>query len=147
MIKLIVVGKNKKYAENYDYYLTKLHHKFATKIVYINVDNCQDINTKINRESSAILKQLNDRNYQILLDEHGIINDNQQLLKLLNDHQFSITLIIGGAYGVNDEVKKKVNYTLSLSKLVFPYDLCLLILLEQLYRSQMIDSNHPYHHE
>jgi 23S rRNA (pseudouridine1915-N3)-methyltransferase len=34
----------------------------------------------------------------------------------------------------------------SFSKLVFPHQICRLILTEQIYRAQEINLGHPYHH-
>lgn len=58
-----------------------------------------------------------------------------------------IVFIIGGAYGVDDTLRKNVNYILKLSDLVFPHEIVRLILSEQIYRSIMILNNHPYHHK
>ena len=57
------------------------------------------------------------------------------------------TIIIGGAYGVNDELRQRANQMVSLSKMVFPHQLVRLILIEQIYRAQAIYNHHPYHHE
>ena len=58
----------------------------------------------------------------------------------------SMIFLIGGAYGVNDEIKQRANFTWSLSKLVFPHMLVRLILAEQVYRACTILRNEKYHH-
>jgi len=55
--------------------------------------------------------------------------------------------IIGGAYGVNEKLMKRADFTLSLSKLVFPHQLVRLILIEQLYRAHTILAGEKYHHQ
>jgi 23S rRNA (pseudouridine1915-N3)-methyltransferase len=81
-----------------------------------------------------------------LLDEIGqnINNDelNQKFCKNKN-----VYLIIGGPYGVDKAVKQRANFIFALGKLIYPYELVRLIIVEQIYRSQMINSNHPYHHD
>ena len=86
-----------------------------------------------------------------LLDQISIIHDYRQSWKTsysLADILFlTITAIIGGAYGVNDELRERADKTVSLSPLVFPHQLVRLILTEQLYRSQEIAAGRPYHHK
>jgi nucleoside-diphosphate-sugar epimerase len=57
----------------------------------------------------------------------------------------NITFIIGGSYGIDESIKKKVNYHLSFSKMTFPHQLFRLLLLEQIYRSFKILNNESYH--
>jgi 23S rRNA (pseudouridine1915-N3)-methyltransferase len=57
-----------------------------------------------------------------------------------------VTFIIGGPYGVTQELRDRSNFVWSLGKLVMPYEIVRLVLVEQIYRSQCINSNHPYHH-
>jgi 23S rRNA (pseudouridine1915-N3)-methyltransferase len=58
----------------------------------------------------------------------------------------NVVFIIGGPYGVTQELRDRANFVMSISKLIFPYEICRLLLVEQIYRSQMIFLNHPYHH-
>ena len=55
--------------------------------------------------------------------------------------------IIGGAYGINEEVMKKIPLIrISLSSLTFTHQMVRLILLEQLYRAYSIIAGTSYHH-
>jgi 23S rRNA (pseudouridine1915-N3)-methyltransferase len=54
--------------------------------------------------------------------------------------------LIGGAYGIDELVLKRANFTWSLSSLVFPHQLVRLILAEQVYRACTILRNEKYHH-
>ena len=69
--------------------------------------------------------------------------------KAINDptRREILVFLIGGAYGVEDEIKKRANFTWSLSELVFPHMLVRLILAEQVYRACSILANEKYHHE
>jgi 23S rRNA (pseudouridine1915-N3)-methyltransferase len=58
-----------------------------------------------------------------------------------------LVFIIGGAWGFSDEVYKRADYKMSLSKLTFPHQLVRLIFLEQLYRVFTVLKGEPYHHE
>lgn len=101
-------------------------------------------------ESERILSRLDAYDYSILLDERGKLLDSpafSDVLKRQLDHSQKILIIIGGAYGVTDALRDKVNFIWSLSPLVFPHQLVRLMLIEQLYRAQQINSGGSYHHE
>lgn len=57
----------------------------------------------------------------------------------------SVIFVIAGAAGHDPETLKKVDDTLSLSKLTFPHKLARILLVEQLYRAQTLRDGHPYH--
>ncbi len=56
-----------------------------------------------------------------------------------------ISFVIGGSYGLNDEIKNKADFKLSMSKMTFPHQLARVMLLEQVYRSFQINANGKYH--
>lgn len=100
-------------------------------------------------DSRRIYSQLSDADYVVLLDEVGKNIDSPTLSGLLLAQIESarrVVIIIGGAYGVDETIKTRANFTWSLSKLVFPHQLVRLILIEQIYRAQEIAGNKPYHH-
>ncbi len=56
-----------------------------------------------------------------------------------------ILFLIGGAFGLEDEVRSKSDFKLSLSKMTFLHQEAVLILIEQIYRAYKILNNEPYH--
>ena len=56
-----------------------------------------------------------------------------------------INFIIGGSNGVDDNLRKIVDYRLCFSKMTFPHQLMRLILTEQIYRWISINNNIKYH--
>jgi 23S rRNA (pseudouridine1915-N3)-methyltransferase len=58
-----------------------------------------------------------------------------------------LIFIIGGAYGVAEIVKQKVDFTVSLSRMTFTHQFIRLLFAEQLYRAMTILKNEPYHNE
>ena len=101
-------------------------------------------------EAALILTQLQKDDYLILLDERGKILSSPELAQWIqqraNESSKRLIFLIGGAFGVEDTVMKRANYTWSLSKLVFPHMLVRLILAEQIYRACTILRNEKYHH-
>jgi 23S rRNA (pseudouridine1915-N3)-methyltransferase len=103
------------------------------------------------QEGQTILAQLQKDDYLVLLDENGMQITSPQLATLIerqaNNSVKQLIFLIGGAFGVDDLVKARANYTWSLSPLVFPHQLVRLMLAEQLYRACSIIRNEKYHHE
>ena len=54
---------------------------------------------------------------------------------------------IGGADGLEPEVKERADKLVSLSTLTLPHQLVRVVLAEQLYRAWTILARHPYHRE
>lgn len=102
-------------------------------------------------ESAAILKLIRTGDFLVLLDEHGKEMDSPEFAGFLN-HRFlsgtkGLVFIIGGAFGVDEVLKKKAGFILSLSRMTFPHQLVRILFAEQLYRALTILRNEPYHHE
>ena len=102
------------------------------------------------KEGETIMNNLQKEDYLVLLDETGKMNTSEQLAKFIEQKTVESTknliFLIGGAYGVSDAVKKRANFSWSLSSLVFPHQLVRLILAEQIYRACSIIRNEKYHH-
>jgi 23S rRNA (pseudouridine1915-N3)-methyltransferase len=58
-----------------------------------------------------------------------------------------VALLIGGADGLDEELKRQADDSLRLSSLTLPHGLARLVLCEQLYRAVSVLKNHPYHRE
>jgi len=112
--------------------------------------NTTDADIKKN-EGQVILNTIHKDDYLVLLDETGKEMTSPQLAKWIEARASSSTrnlvFLIGGAFGVDDRVKTRANFTWSLSTLVFPHQLVRLLLAEQLYRACTIIRNEKYHHE
>lgn len=56
-----------------------------------------------------------------------------------------ICFLIGGPEGLPQQVIDSVDYAWSFSKLTFPHDLAMVVLVEALYRASSIQAGLPYH--
>jgi len=103
------------------------------------------------KEGEMILEWLGKDDYLIALDEKGKQLSSKKLAGFIqaraNESTKKIVFLIGGAFGLDDAVLKRANYTWSLSDLTFPHQLVRLILAEQVYRACTILRNEKYHHE
>lgn len=84
----------------------------------------------------------------IALDEHGTHMTTVQLsqqLAIWQQHGGGVSFVIGGADGLDAELKKNADMQLRLSNMTLPHGLVRVILAEQLYRAWSILRNHPYH--
>jgi 23S rRNA (pseudouridine1915-N3)-methyltransferase len=94
--------------------------------------------------------RLSSDSFVVLLDEHGKMLDSLALSHAISEPLFSgrdVVFVLGGAFGhFPDELMERANIVWSLSELVFPHQICRLILIEQIYRAQEIHDGRPYHH-
>ncbi len=149
MIKIICIGKIK---ENYLKEAIIEYKKRISKYTNIEIIELDDYNYDIKKtlltEYNSIIKVMNNSDYNILLDINGNELDSVSFAKKINDTltiNSNITFIIGGSYGVLDELRNKVDYKLSFSKMTFPHQLFRVLLLEQIYRAYKINNNEEYH--
>ena len=102
-------------------------------------------------EAAIILQQIQKDDYFVLLDERGKQISSPELAQWLqqraNESAKRIIFLIGGAFGVDESVMQRADYTWSFSKLVFPHMLVRLLLAEQVYRACTILRNEKYHHQ
>ena len=101
-------------------------------------------------ESRMLLEALEPTDYVILLDERGLMLDSPGLANLIQERATNgarkIHFVIGGAFGVNESMRKRADLVWQLSKLVFPHQLVRLLLAEQVYRACTIMRGEKYHH-
>ena len=155
-IILLTVGKTdvKWVKEGLDLYASRLRHYVPFSIVEIpelkkvSALTRQQIKEK---EGELILKQIGPQDILTLLDEHGrecrSLEFSEFLEKQMATGAKSIIFTVGGAYGFSEEVYKRANWKISLSKMTFSHQMVRTIFAEQLYRAFTILKGEPYHHE
>lgn len=86
----------------------------------------------------------------VVLDEKGEDLTTLQLSKRLQ-HWFlqgeNVAFLIGGADGLDAELKAEAEESIRLSSLTLPHGLARVLLCEQLYRAVSLLNGHPYHRE
>ncbi|MDO4730307.1 MAG: 23S rRNA (pseudouridine(1915)-N(3))-methyltransferase RlmH [Candidatus Saccharibacteria bacterium] len=141
MIKILAGGKKNKdwLAEACDEYEKRLRKPFDLAWQFVEES-----------ELDSKVLALDKDNFVILLDERGKILSSPELSEKMADAFGSaknIVFVVGGAFGhFSPEMQARADLILSFSKMVFPHQICRLILAEQIYRAQEIYLGHPYHH-
>lgn len=104
---------------------------------------------KVDEESKIVLSKLKSDDYLVLFDESGKIYDSVEFAnnfqRIQDSNPKRVVFLIGGAFGVSQEIKKRANQKLSLSKLVMNHHVALSMALEQIYRAFTIIKGIPYH--
>ena len=96
------------------------------------------------------LKQIQQADFVVLLDEHGKEYRSVEFASWLQHKQHTakrLALVVGGPYGFSDAVYKRADEKVSLSKMTFSHQMVRLIITEQIYRACTIIKGEPYHHE
>ena len=96
------------------------------------------INTLSNKSTTKV----------ILLDESGPqYNSNEFSSWIYSNLEVSNNMIfvIGGSEGHGKKIKEYCDHMISLSKMTLPHRVARLVMIEQIYRAETIQNNHPYH--
>lgn len=155
-IKLLTVGKTD------NQHLNELINEYVKRLgFYVNFDFevIPDIKNAKNltetqqkeKEGELILKKVQPTDILVLLDEHGkqhtSIEFSAYLQKRMSAGTKQLVFVIGGPYGFSEEIYKKSDGNISLSKMTFSHQMIRLFFIEQLYRAFTILRNEPYHHQ
>jgi 23S rRNA (pseudouridine1915-N3)-methyltransferase len=155
-IALVQTGKttDKNVAGIADLYLSRIMKYNAFEIITLpDLKNSASlpVQEQKTKEGKKVLQTVNSDDYVVLLDEKGkelrTIDFSVWMEKTFMISRKRIVFIIGGPWGFSDEVYRRADFMISLSKMTFPHQLVRLLFLEQLYRAFTIMRGEPYHHE
>ncbi len=155
-LSLIAVGKTD---DNYIQQACDEYFNRVKRYLNFNVKFLKDIKNSSNynkeqqkkMEGEKILIELAASDIVVLLDENGSQMNSREFSKFI-DKQMNISVknlifVIGGAFGFSDEMYKRANFKISLSKMTFSHQIIRLIFAEQIYRAFTIINNEAYHHD
>jgi 23S rRNA (pseudouridine1915-N3)-methyltransferase len=146
-MRVLAIGRSKQSPE------TELFARYAVRIkpsltlVEFNDGTGSPMEIK-RREAEMLLGATDKSDFLVALDAGGVAPDSLELAKLLTKWTETgkrLNFVIGGAEGLDATVISRADAVLSLGKLTWPHMLVRAMLAEQIYRAQMIASNHPYH--
>lgn len=112
-------------------------------------DNASEIASVIAAEGKRIAQKISPSDYVIAMCIEGKQLSSEELSEALQSlaviGRSTIDFVIGGSYGLSDEVKKRADLRLSMSRMTFPHTMARMILSEQIYRACEIAANGKYH--
>ena len=152
-IKLLLVGKNKDALIDVylDEYQKRLRPFVPVEIKYLK-ENKSSANAQVQKkmEAETILKELTNDDFLVLLDELGegitSLKFSEKIKTWQQSGKKTIVFLVGGAYGVDEIIRKKASFILSLSDMTFTHQMVRVFFIEQLYRAFTIMHKIPYHH-
>ena len=101
------------------------------------------------KEGEAILSRIRPGDRVIALTIPGKQTDSPSLSKHLQELRTGgtgrIVFVIGGSLGLGKNVLERADEEMSMSPMTFPHQLARVMLLEQLYRAEMIAAGARYH--
>ncbi|MFY2823312.1 23S rRNA (pseudouridine(1915)-N(3))-methyltransferase RlmH [Ruegeria sp. MALMAid1280] len=106
-------------------------------------------NAGMGAESSLLRKTLPKGAVICTLDERGRVMSSPDFAKKLGGWREAgrqdLALIIGGADGIDPDLRAEADFSISFGAMVWPHMLVRVMLAEQLYRAATILSGGPYH--
>lgn len=107
------------------------------------------IDKALEEEGKEIIKKLSKNSLVVPMCIEGKLLSSEELSGAIADAAVSgksaVDFIIGSSFGLSDEVKKKGDIRLSMSRMTFPHQLARVMLSEQIYRAFQISSGGKYH--
>ena len=155
-INILYVGniKDKFFQDAVSEYETRLSGFCKLKNIELKEEKPKDesdteIALVIKKEGDRLLEAIPPKSYKIALCVEGKQISSEELAERISDIPLSgyseITFIIGGAFGMDERVKKVADFRLSISKMTFTHRMMRVILIEQIYRALNIASGGHYH--
>ena len=128
-------------------YLPRLAGLAPAELVVVKAGRGRDPDTRRRREATALRAATVGRS--VALDERGqafttvALAAHVAALELRGEGR--LTLWLGGADGLDPELRASADERWRLSDLTFAHELALAVVLEQLYRVETWRAGHPYH--
>lgn len=143
MVKLVAVGRmrDRLFESRCQEFLTRLNAYGRCEVVVLPDSN-------VANEGKAMLRELDREKgaLVIALTEEGREFSTKEFSEYLEKVDRRIVFIIGGPFGIADEVKKRADLLMAMSKMTFTHEMARMIFLEQLYRALNLLNGGAYHH-
>lgn len=155
-LKLLAIGKIKReafqqLAKEYEKRIRRFQPFEVIEIPDEKVGSKAEIAKILGKEADRVERHLKRDSHLVVLDEKGVqwssIDLAWELNQWFQSSPAEIVFLVGGAFGLDEELKKRAEVRWSLSKLTLPHQLARVLALEQVYRALTILKNVPYHHE
>jgi len=156
-IKLIVVGKLKeKYLkEGIGEYCKRMSTMLPLELIELSDEKIPDHASEKEqeavkyREGQKILARIQEGDKVVVLSIQGKLMSSEELALLVKEAEVygtrNLVFVIGGSLGLSQEVYQRSDIQVSFGRMTLPHQLMRLVLVEQIYRAQMINRGSAYH--
>jgi len=147
-LRLLVVGRGASELASYEaQFLKRLKPMAGFTVVELPEGKARQLSQRRQEEAKHILKAASPG--FVLFDEKGRSLASKQWAEYLERQpgNAEVDFVIGGAGGVNDEVRSAAGAVWSMSPMTLPHQLVRAMACEQIYRAFTIIQGHPYHRE
>ena len=156
-ITLIVIGKLKEnfYINAAAEYQKRLNGYCNFKIVELQEYRLPDdpsateIRAGLEKEAELILSKIPKNAWFCVLTPEGKLISSEALAEKMSEIKVSgksnACFLIGSSFGIAQRIKDKADFKLSMSPMTFPHHLARIMVMEQLYRSESIQTGSKYH--
>ena len=136
-------------------YVTRLQRHCKLELIELPEQRLPDdpspaeIQKALRAEGDAIREKLPKGGAVIALCIEGKPCSSQELSRRMADFgvqgKTQLTFLIGGSVGLDEDLKRRADWRLSMSPMTFPHHMARIMLLEQIYRAYQIADGTKYH--
>ncbi len=134
-------------------YETKLARHYRTEITRMKPSKDERAQADVKRKAECELfsSKFKPTDFVVLFDERGenltSIVFAKKMEQWMARGKSRLVFCVGGAFGFNDEIRKRADIVISLSSFVLNHHVAQAVVMEQVYRAISIQKNLPYHNE
>jgi len=108
-----------------------------------------EIAAGLDKEAELILQKIPKGSWFCIFTPEGKLLSSENFADKLRDvkqsGKSSACFLIGSSFGIAPQIKEKADFKLSMGPMTFPHHLARIMVLEQLYRAEAIQSGSKYH--
>ncbi|MBK7086946.1 MAG: 23S rRNA (pseudouridine(1915)-N(3))-methyltransferase RlmH [Flavobacteriales bacterium] len=151
-LRLVLVGKNAPgpLTQALEEMLERVRRSAPVEVHVVPEITSGEVEHKRKVGTQRLMEAVKDDAMVVLLDERGKQFTSEgfaaQVGRWRDQGARTITFVVGGAYGVEEPLRRRAQLVLALSSMTFPHQLVRVFLAEQLYRAFSILDGRPYHH-
>ena len=156
-VTVLCVGKLKEkfYIDAAAEYVKRLQRHCRLELIELPEQRLPDdpspaeIQKALHTEGDAIRERLPKGGAVIALCIEGKPCSSEELSRRMADFgvqgKTQLTFLIGGSVGLDEDLKRRADWRLSMSPMTFPHHMARIMLLEQIYRAYQIAGGTKYH--
>lgn len=108
-----------------------------------------EISAGLDKEAEQIMTKIPKGSWFCTFTPEGKLLSSEELAGKLKDVKVSgkssACFLIGSSFGISPKIKQMADFKLSMSPMTFPHHLARIMVLEQIYRAEAIQSGSKYH--